>query len=61
MISISLVDIRFIARFSWVAYALGVVLLILVLKFGHVGKGAQRWLELGGQTDPTFRTHENWG
>jgi rod shape determining protein RodA len=49
MISIALVDIRVIARFSWVAYAVGVGLLILVLKIGHVGKGAQRWLDLGGQ------------
>jgi rod shape determining protein RodA len=49
MVSIALVDIRIIARFSWVAYAVGVALLIVVLKVGHVGKGAQRWLELGGQ------------
>jgi rod shape determining protein RodA len=49
MVSIALVDIRIIARFSWVAYAVGVALLLLVLKIGHVGKGAQRWLELGGQ------------
>ena len=49
MISIALVDIRFLARFSWFAYALGVALLVLVLKYGHVGKGAQRWLEIGGQ------------
>src|SRR5271154_1225340 len=31
MISISLIDIRFIARFSWIAYGVGVALLILVL------------------------------
>lgn len=49
MVSIALIDIRFIARFSWIAYAGGVVLLILVLRMGHVGKGAQRWLDLGGQ------------
>src|SRR5580658_10368622 len=49
MVSIALVDIRIIARFSWVAYAGGIALLLLVLKIGHVGKGAQRWLELGGQ------------
>jgi rod shape determining protein RodA len=49
MVSIALVDIRYIARFSWVAYAGGIALLLLVLKIGHVGKGAQRWLELGGQ------------
>jgi rod shape determining protein RodA len=48
MLSIALVDIRFIARFAWPAYAGGVALLLLVLKMGHVGKGAQRWIELGG-------------
>ena len=49
MMCIALVDIRFIARFSWLAYVLGVALLVLVLKIGHVGKGAQRWLDIGGQ------------
>ncbi|MFT6897516.1 MAG: rod shape determining protein RodA [Paraglaciecola sp.] len=29
-------------------YGLGVVMLIAVMGFGVVGKGAQRWLELGG-------------
>jgi rod shape determining protein RodA len=49
MVCIALVDIRVIARFSWIAYTGGVALLLLVLKIGHIGKGAQRWLELGGQ------------
>jgi rod shape determining protein RodA len=48
MLSIALVDIRFIARLSWPAYALGIALLLLVAGMGHVGKGAQRWIELGG-------------
>jgi len=48
MLSIALVDIRFIARLSWLAYALGIGLLLLVAMMGHVGKGAQRWIELGG-------------
>ena len=48
MLSIALVDIRFIARLSWLAYALGVGLLLLVAHMGHVGKGAQRWIDLGG-------------
>ena len=48
MLSIALVDIRFIARLSWFAYAGGVTLLLLVLRMGHVGKGAQRWIELAG-------------
>lgn len=48
MLSIALVDIRFIARLSWLAYAGGVTLLVLVLHMGHTGKGAQRWIELAG-------------
>ena len=48
MLGIALIDIRFIARLSWVAYAVGLGLLVLVLRMGHVGKGAQRWIELGG-------------
>jgi rod shape determining protein RodA len=48
MLSIALVDIRFIARLSWPAYAVAVTLLVLVLHMGHVGKGAQRWIDLAG-------------
>lgn len=48
MLSIALVDIRFIARLAWPAYALGLALLLLVATMGHVGKGAQRWIEIGG-------------
>jgi len=48
MLAIALIDIRFIRRLSWLAYAGGVGLLVLVLRIGHVGKGAQRWIELGG-------------
>jgi rod shape determining protein RodA len=48
MVGIALVDIRFIARLSWPSYLLALVLLVAVMRFGHVGKGAQRWLELAG-------------
>ena len=48
MLCIALVDIRFIARFSYLVYGAAIVLLVLVLRMGHVGKGAQRWIELGG-------------
>ncbi|MBC7800036.1 MAG: rod shape-determining protein RodA [Gemmatimonadaceae bacterium] len=48
MLCIAMIDIRFIARFSWLIYGTSVVLLILVLRMGHVGKGAQRWIEIGG-------------
>jgi rod shape determining protein RodA len=48
MLCLSLVDIRFIARLAWPFYFFALALLGLVLKMGHVGKGAQRWIELGG-------------
>ncbi len=34
-------------RHSTILYTIGLVLLIAVLLFGQVGKGAQRWLDLG--------------
>jgi rod shape determining protein RodA len=48
MLTIAMIDIRFIQKMSWLAWLGGVVLLVLVLKMGNVGKGAQRWIELGG-------------
>ena len=48
MLGVALVDIRFIARLAWPTYALALSLLLLVARMGHVGKGAQRWIELGG-------------
>ncbi|MBP0445154.1 rod shape-determining protein RodA [Roseomonas sp. SSH11] len=47
MLSLSLVDIRVIARFAWLGYGLGVALLVLVLVHGNIGKGAQRWIDIG--------------
>ncbi len=48
MAAVAMTDIRVIARWSWWLYALGIVLLLVVAKFGHVGKGAQRWIAIGG-------------
>jgi rod shape determining protein RodA len=48
MIGLALIDIRFIAKLAWPTYAAALVLLVLVMRVGHVGKGAQRWIELGG-------------
>ena len=54
MIGIALVDIRFIARLAWPGYLVSLVLLVLVMRYGHAGKGAQRWLDLGGlQVQPS--------
>jgi rod shape determining protein RodA len=44
----AMVDIRTIAKLSWPAYAVGILLLLLVMKFGHTGLGAKRWISLGG-------------
>ncbi len=48
MVCIAMIDIRIIARLSWPIYAFAVGLLMLVLRYGHVGKGAQRWLDISG-------------
>jgi len=48
MIGIALLDIRFIARLAWPSYFVSLVLLVLVMRYGHIGKGAQRWIEFGG-------------
>jgi rod shape determining protein RodA len=48
MLCLAMVDIRVIARLAWPIYGVALALLLLVLRMGHVGKGAQRWIELGG-------------
>jgi rod shape determining protein RodA len=47
MLSIAMVDVRLIERLAWVGYAAGIGLLVLVAMHGQVGKGAQRWIDLG--------------
>lgn len=47
MLGIAMVDIRLIQRFAWAFYGLALGLLVLVAVTGQVGKGAQRWIDLG--------------
>jgi len=47
MLCVALVDIRIHARLAFPAYLFGLGLLVLVALHGDVGKGAQRWLDLG--------------
>ena len=47
MLSIAFIDIRIILRFAWVGYAVALGSLVLVLFHGNVGKGAQRWIDIG--------------
>jgi rod shape determining protein RodA len=48
MLAIAMVDIRLIAKSAWFSYVLGILLLVAVMKFGHVGLGAKRWMTIGG-------------
>ncbi|MDQ1079836.1 rod shape determining protein RodA [Pseudoroseomonas cervicalis] len=47
MLSIAMVDVRVIAKLSWLGWLIGLGLLVLVALHGQVGKGAQRWIEIG--------------
>jgi len=47
MFIISMIPVRFIIRFTYWFYGLSIFLLLMVLLFGKVGQGAERWLILG--------------
>lgn len=47
MILIAVIDIKWWYRFTWPAYFFGFALLAVVEVMGHVGMGAQRWIDLG--------------
>ena len=45
---VSLTNLRLWMKYAYVIYGMALVLLLGVEFFGHVGMGAQRWLNLGG-------------
>ncbi len=47
MLGIALVDIRFWIRTAFPLYGIMLALLVIVEIMGHVGMGAQRWINLG--------------
>ena len=47
MIIIALIDIKWWYRLTWPIYFIGLMLLVFVEIKGHVGMGAQRWINLG--------------
>lgn len=47
MLLVAQVNVHWLRLSSRALYAIGVIMLILVLLVGDVGKGAQRWLDLG--------------
>jgi len=44
---LALINIRFFARYAYLFYFLTLALLVAVEIFGHIGMGAQRWIDLG--------------
>ena len=44
---VAVVDIKLWIKYAYWIYGVSVLLLIFVMFFGHVGMGAQRWLNLG--------------
>jgi rod shape determining protein RodA len=44
---VACIDIRFWYRSSYILYGIGMLLLIYVEAMGHIGMGAQRWINLG--------------
>jgi rod shape determining protein RodA len=53
MLVMAQISPSWLRRGSPLVYALGLVLLILVLVTGDIGKGAQRWLDLGIRFQPS--------
>lgn len=47
MIGFAQINPQTIRRWSFPLFIFGTLLLVCVLLFGHIGKGAQRWLDLG--------------
>ena len=46
MLALTLVDIKYYLKFAYISYFLVLLLLIAVEVGGHVGMGAQRWIDL---------------
>ncbi len=44
---IAMIDIRFWRTYSYILYFLSLILLVFVEVKGHIGMGAQRWIDLG--------------
>jgi rod shape determining protein RodA len=54
MLCVAMISPRILMRLAWPLYAGSLLLLGAVLRMGHVGKGAERWIVLGGvQVQPS--------
>ncbi|MBD3223487.1 MAG: rod shape-determining protein RodA [Caldithrix sp.] len=48
MLGVAFIPQAFIKRFAWLAYALSLLLLVMVSVMGNSGYGAERWLSFAG-------------
>jgi rod shape determining protein RodA len=48
MVGVATVDVRVWMSLAYPAYALALLLLVAVVAVGHMGLGAQRWVNIGG-------------
>lgn len=47
LVVVAMMDIRWVYRIAYPFHAVVIVMLVAVDVFGHIGMGAQRWLDLG--------------
>ncbi len=47
MFIVGVIDLRIWIRYAYILHGAAILLLIAVMLFGHVGMGAQRWLNIG--------------
>ena len=48
MVAVATIDVRVWMSLAYPAYALALLLLVAVVAVGHMGLGAQRWVNIGG-------------
>ena len=48
MIGVAMLPLKTLVRMAWPLYGFSILLLLAVLHMGHVGKGAERWIVIGG-------------
>lgn len=47
MFALALVDVKYLLRYAYLFFFVTLIMLIIVEIEGHIGKGAQRWINLG--------------
>jgi rod shape determining protein RodA len=47
MITVALIEYRFYSDFAYIVYSIALILLVMVLSYGIITSGAQRWVRIG--------------